>query len=83
MGKQRLRMLLPTVVVMILLNVSFRLPYFCNLISINIASYMYFVTILAFRCLLRAHVFPSTSCSFRNDTLCTISIPKYSHRLVP
>lgn len=57
----RMRMLLPTVVVMILPNVSFRLAYFYNLISTNITSYMYFVTILAFRCLLRAHVFPSTS----------------------
>lgn len=57
----RMRMLLPTVVVMILPDVSFRLAYFYNLISTNIASYMYFVTILAFRCLLRAHVFPSTS----------------------
>lgn len=54
-------MLFPTVVVMILPNVSFRLAYFCNSISKNIASYMYFVTILPFRCLLRAHVFPSTS----------------------
>lgn len=56
-----MRMLLPTVVIMILPNVSFRLAYFYNLISTNITSYMYFVTILAFRCLLHAHVSPSTS----------------------
>lgn len=61
----RMRMLLPTVVIMILPNVSFRLRYFYNLISTNITSYMYFVTILAFRCLLRAHVFPSTNLVLR------------------